>query len=294
VRLFRLGFQWVAVLAALSGTEQARAQGLHLIPGVEEIASDSIQDLAIALVDEPVPVIYYNPILVRRYGPDVARFLLAHEYGHIFHRHTRAGLADLPPDRRDSMLQQMELEADCYAAGQRGEPARVASEAAIRFFTRLGPFRFDNQHPTGAQRVARILACLPEPLRDDPATRGDTGFEAGPVGGEPSRVRFRVSAPAIAEADYGNEALLWVDGQPVGRVSNMRFPRELAVDRFGAGIHSYRLTLELFRANEMLQFLPLGQVTGQGHFTIQDGDRFSISWRPGRSPALVKVERAPD
>jgi hypothetical protein len=74
----------------------------------------------------------------------------------------------------------------------------------------------------------------------------------------------------------------------------MRFPRELAVDRFGAGIHSYRLTLELFRANEMLQFLPLGQVTGQGHFTIQDGDRFSISWRPGRSPALVKVERAPD
>jgi hypothetical protein len=25
----------------------------------------------------------------------------------------------------------------------------------------MGPFRFDNLHPTGAQRAAKILACLP-------------------------------------------------------------------------------------------------------------------------------------
>ncbi len=70
----------------------ADAQGLHLIPGVPEIASDTIDDIAIATVDLPQPVIYYNPIRARRYGPQLTEFFLAHEYGHIALHHTRAGL----------------------------------------------------------------------------------------------------------------------------------------------------------------------------------------------------------
>lgn len=292
MRIVQRWFPLVALAWLGLGPRPATGQGLYLVPGVREIASDTLPDFAVALVDLPEPVIYYNPRFARRYGPDVGRFLISHEYGHIFHRHTRAGLLDLPAARRDSILQAMELEADCFAASQTGDPARRATDAAIRFFTRLGPFRFDNQHPTGAQRVARILTCL-GPEREAPAAnRGDTGLEPGPVSGEPDRARFRVSAPEIAQSDYGNEVVLWVDGQRVGRISNMRFPREVAVDRFGAGLHSYRVTLDLFRADELLQFLPFGRVTGQGHFVVRDGDAFRITWRPGEKPALVRMERA--
>jgi hypothetical protein len=266
---------------------------LHLLPGIAEIATDTIQDVAVAAVDQPVAVIYYNPRYARRYGPEVTRFLMAHEYGHIYFRHTRAGLADLADAQRDSVLQAQELEADCYAASQTGPAARAAAEAAIRFFTRLGPFRFDNQHPTGAQRVSRILACLPPGGLELAENRGDNGFETGPVSGEPERVRFRVTLPGIAEGASGRDVVLWVDGFRAGQLSNMRFPRELALDRFGAGLHSYRMTLELYQADDLLQLLPSGLVTGQGHFVVKDGDAFSVSWQPGAAPSLTPVPGGP-
>jgi len=31
----------------------------------------------------------------------------------------------------------------------------------------MGPFRFDNLHPSGGQRAAKILACLPATSRED-------------------------------------------------------------------------------------------------------------------------------
>ena len=43
-----------------------------------------------------------------------------------------------------------------------GETQPEAVDAAIRFFTRMGPFRFDAWHPSGAQRAAKILSCLPD------------------------------------------------------------------------------------------------------------------------------------
>jgi IrrE N-terminal-like domain len=269
----------------------ARGQELHLLPGIAEVENDDIHDVAVAAVDQPVPVIYYNPRYARRYGPEVTRFLMAHEYGHIYYHHTRAGLSNLPDATRDSLLQAQELQADCFAAGQPGLEARKAAEAAIRFFTRLGPFRFDNQHPTGAQRVSRILACLPA----GPALaldQGDTGIETGPVSGEPERIRFRVTTPGIAEAAYGSDVVLWVDGREVGRLSNMRFPRELALDRFSAGMHSYRMSVDLYQTDELQQLIAAGHVSGQGHFVVKDGDAFTVSWRPGDYPSLIPAPGA--
>jgi hypothetical protein len=52
-----------------------------------------------------------------------------------------------------------ELEADCYAASRLAVRNPAAVRAAIEFFTRLGPVRFDRVHPSGEQRAAAILAC---------------------------------------------------------------------------------------------------------------------------------------
>jgi hypothetical protein len=265
------------------------AQGLHLIPGVEEVASDTIGDIAVAAVDLAKPVIYYSPAMVRRYGPLLTRFFLAHEYGHLEHHHTRTGIADLPDSTRDSILRAQELEADCYAAALPGDEARAATEAALRFFSRLGPFRFDAEHPTGAQRAARVLMCLPGPRAPVVYGRGETGVELGPVSGEPDLVEFEVATEDLTR-QYGSEAVLWLDGQRVGEVSNVRFPHTLSVNRFGAGIHSYRIALEVYDLDQWLQLNPGGSVTGRGHVLVQNGDRFRIEWAPGTLPSLVKEE----
>jgi hypothetical protein len=77
---------------------------------------------------------------------------------------------------------QQELEADCYAALTLGESDPAAVAAAIRFFNRLGPFRFDAWHPSGAQRAAKILACLPDNSPTDLSAAG--GRTDNPVGAQ--------------------------------------------------------------------------------------------------------------
>jgi hypothetical protein len=270
------------------GGAELRAQGLGLIPGVEEVASDTIRDLAVTAVDREHPVIYYNPRLARRYGPELTRFFLAHEYGHLHFGHTRARYRDLPSETRDSILRLQELEADCYAAGQDGSEARAATEVALRFFARLGPFRFDNEHPTGAQRASRVLMCLPGP-HSQVATSGPTGLEQGPVSGEPVRIRFMVGVPALTQAGYGGEAELWVQGRRLGTLSNLRAPTELSVEHPGAGLVNYRVTMAVYRSEGELQFVPSGSVAGSGHLAVRNGDRFQLVWMPGESPRLVPL-----
>jgi hypothetical protein len=283
----------VVLTGLLAGTTPLSAQGLHLISGVEELPSDSIGDIAIAAVDLPQPTIYYNPRMVRRYGPLLTRFFIAHEYGHIQHRHTRVGLIDLPEAQRDSLLRAQELEADCYAASQPDDQARQATEAAIRFFSRLGPFRFDAEHPTGSQRAGRILTCLPGARQPVLYGRGETGVEVGPVSGEPELVDFEVHATELGAVNYGSQAVLWVDGQRVGSVSNMRLAEPLRVNRFGAGIHSYRLVVEIYGLDSELQFNANGSVTGRGQLLVRNGDRFRVNWVPGSVPTLVPEAAAP-
>lgn len=281
-------------LAASAGLANvAGAQALRLLPGVEELASDTIDDIAVAAVDTATPVIYYNPRMARRYGPLLTRFFIAHEYGHIYHRHTRMGLADMPDAARDSVLRAQELAADCYAAAQEGSPAREATEAALRFFTRLGPFRFDAEHPTGAQRAARLLMCLPGPREPVLSGRGETGVEVGPVSGEPEPVRFEVRASDLGSRRLGNEVVVWMDGQRLGSVSNMRPTGPLTVNRFGAGIHNYLVTVDVYALDRLLQFTPSGSVSGRGQVLVRHGDRFRVDWTPGAPPLLVRDDPAP-
>ncbi len=278
----------VVALLALVTSAPAAGQALRLIPGVAEIASTRIKDVAIAEVDRPDPVIYYNPDLANRYGPLLTRFFLAHEYGHIARQHSRLKLQPLQAYVRDSVLRAQELEADCYAASQEGTGGRDAAEAALRFFSRLGPFRFDAEHPTGAQRAARILECLPGPRTAVTYGRGDTGVDRGPVSGEPEPVRFEVRTPDLSTLAFGTESTVWVDGLRVGEVSNMRAPWRLAVDRFAVGIHSYQISMRVFSLDHAQQFSVYGSVIGRGQVLVQAGDRFTVQWAPGEKPTLER------
>lgn len=130
-------------------------------PAIREIADPSLRDVAVAVYDSAHPVIYYNPGLMQRFGPEMKAFFLAHERAHIELRHTRSSALRAEPGERDSLLQAKELEADCLAARRLGAEHAGASMAAVHFFARLGDMHFDNEHPPGAARAARILACMP-------------------------------------------------------------------------------------------------------------------------------------
>jgi Zn-dependent peptidase ImmA (M78 family) len=129
---------------------------------VSIVASPALRDVAVAVYDPRHPTIYYNPTLLGSFAPELQRFFLAHEYGHLAFHHTRASALGLGLASRDSLLQARELEADCFAAAQLAAEHREAVNAAVRFFSQMGPMRFDHEHPTGAQRAARILGCLPD------------------------------------------------------------------------------------------------------------------------------------
>ncbi len=130
-------------------------------PVIREIADPSLRDVAVAVYDSLHPAIYYNPGLMQRFGPEMEAFFLAHERAHIELHHTRASALRAEPGRRDSLLQAKELEADCLAAQRLGHERAGASMAAVHFFARLGDMHFDNEHPPGSARAARILACMP-------------------------------------------------------------------------------------------------------------------------------------
>lgn len=128
---------------------------------VREVADSSLQDVAVAVADPLDPVIYYNPRLMTRFGPNLSAFVLAHEYGHIRYGHRRV------PSRvsdRAAVMRRYELEADCYAAHMLARVKPVAAAVAIEFFTKMGDFRYDEDHPTGDERAARIQECLDSDL----------------------------------------------------------------------------------------------------------------------------------
>jgi len=160
----------LATAAVLVGGRLAPAAAAQRLVDVRQVASDTLHDVAVATYERGRPVIYYNPTLMQRVGPELADFFLAHEYGHIAYGHTGGALAE-PRDELSNIRQRQELDADCYATEILAADNRPAVDAAIQFFSHMGQFRFDNLHPSGSQRAAKILACLPANTDDVPADR---------------------------------------------------------------------------------------------------------------------------
>lgn len=147
----------ILIATMVSGAAPARGQDLTMVGNVREVADSSLQDVAVAVADPLDPVIYYNPRLMTRFGPNLSAFVLAHEYGHIRYGHRRV------PSRvtdRAALMRQYELEADCYAAHTLARVRPEAAQVAIEFFTKMGDFRYDEDHPTGDERALRITQCL--------------------------------------------------------------------------------------------------------------------------------------
>ncbi len=159
-KLLHVAITSAAALLSTGGLAHSRAEA-PAAPAIREIPDAALRDVAVAVYDSLHPVIYYNPGLMERFGPEMRDFFLAHERAHIELRHTRSSALRAEPGIRDSLLQAKELEADCLAAQRLGRDQVGASMAAVHFFARLGEMHFDNEHPPGATRAARILACMP-------------------------------------------------------------------------------------------------------------------------------------
>jgi hypothetical protein len=149
---------------------------------VREVADSALRDVAVAVSDPTDPVIYYNPRLMQRFGPNLSAFVLAHEYGHIKYGHRR--VSSRVHIDRDSVMREYELEADCYAARLLAQVKPVAAKVAIEFFQKMGSFRYDGEHPTGTERAARISACL---VKEGEAMSVGLGIRrvSRPIPGEP-------------------------------------------------------------------------------------------------------------
>jgi hypothetical protein len=155
-----LGVVMAGVAVLLSGAKDERPAPVEA-PPIRQIADVTLRDVAVAVYDAKNPVIYYNPVLLGRLGPELTQFFMAHEHAHIALKHTRSGALGTGVDQRNRALQQKELAADCLATRTLGPEHRAAAEAAARFFSRMGTRQFDNEHPTGSARAANILSCLP-------------------------------------------------------------------------------------------------------------------------------------
>jgi hypothetical protein len=268
-----------AIALALPASPKG-AQAVQRLIDLRQIPSDTLRDVALATFELGRPVIYYNPRLLQQFGPQLTTFFFAHEYGHIYFGHTGAALIQAQGEL-STLRQQQELEADCYAARLLAQHDRAAVEAAVRFFTRLGPYRYDAFHPTGSQRAAKILACLPVAEPAAPVMEKSNSTVMAPS------ATFTVRTPASATGAYGLEARIWIDDTPVGVISSLRQPGGIEVRR-AAGAHRYRVTLQLYSFDALLQLNPSGTVTGDGLLAVRDGDVFAVHWSEGSAPTLVR------
>jgi hypothetical protein len=149
------------LFVALAGRPSRAAAAQDAAAEAPLVATPSLHDVAMTRVVDGHPVIYYNPALMTEIGPMLSRFFVMHERGHIAGGHSGSALAD-PTFTGNALRLHQELEADCYATQRLAAHDRAAVEAALDFFLRMGKRSFDALHPTGSQRAAKILACLPD------------------------------------------------------------------------------------------------------------------------------------
>ena len=275
---------WTVTTAAvlLLPASPQGAQALQRLIDVRQIASDTLRDVAVVTFVRGRPIIYYTPALLQGFGPRMAEFFFAHEYGHIRYGHTGGALAH-EEGEVNLLRQRQELEADCYAARVLADYQRESVETAIHFFQRMGPYRYDAFHPTGSQRAARILSCLPPVLETSAAPVPEPSDVSG--GAE---VSFTLRSPAASSGEYAVEARVWIDDTAVGTVSSIRQPGSIEVTGFAAGTHRYRVAVKLFAFDAMLQLNPSGGVSGEGLVALEEGAVLAVRWRSGEPPAVVR------
>jgi hypothetical protein len=171
----------LSIAMLCSHFDLAQSQSVILaskLPHIRTVPSDTLTDLAVSFADPDDPVIYYNPRLLERFGPEITAFVLAHERAHIRLGHRRpTPLTVGTAEALERLLQSWELDADCLAAVWLARERPSALEAATTLFQRMGSGRVDREHPRGSARAAQLQACGRTP-------NGDLHFVSeGPRGG---------------------------------------------------------------------------------------------------------------
>lgn len=265
---------WLAVVALLGVTSPARAQ--QALAHVRMVATDTLQDVAVTQREGGRSVIYYNPELIARIGPLLQEFFIAHEYGHVYYGHTGGALAE-PGSRDEGRRVRQELEADCYAAVQLARSGRTSVEAAIKLFTRMGPFRHDKLHPTGSQRAAKILACLP-PVDSTVAGAGARAADSTDV--------TMIELADLVRTTLHGSVRVSIDGRPVGTLSTVGLTNPLRLRGLRAGEHRYDLLVQVFTVDELLTINPSGSVRGGGIVVVEPGAPLEVTWAADAAPTL--------
>jgi hypothetical protein len=263
----------MAALAARGLIAPGLAAGQQRLVEVRRVAADMLHDVAVTGIEDGRATIYYNLALLERLGPQFGDFIMAHEEGHVYFGHAGGALLTSQPDFAQ-VRQQQELDADCYAARELGGTDRDAVQAAIRFFTALGPVRFDRVHPTGEQRAAKILACLPDepsPARDDPTAALLVDQRPGPI-------TVLVRAAPRMPGDYRATGEISIDAAPVGRISSAELAESLTLRLVDPGVHRYTVRLQLLSLDGMMQFTPARTVVSEGTLSLRNGDVLSARW----------------
>ncbi|HSE68783.1 MAG TPA: hypothetical protein VLB12_17450 [Gemmatimonadales bacterium] len=281
---------WVSLVGVggLTMGRELESQNSPDSPPVREIALDTLHDVAVAIYDPKGSLIYYNPAYLQRLGPQLSAFFMTHEYGHLALRHTRSHALAGKRKSFNAKLQEQELAADCYATGKLAADNPSAVEAAIHFFTRMGPFSYDAAHPSGSQRAAKILSCIPRV-----AKRVPTDAAASP-GGDSLRssgtdVGITVTAPVHSERIPWQEIHFRI-GNLQSAVSNLHQPRAVALQTLPPGTYDYELRVNVFYLDDQFQLNPSGSIVGSGSITVQGGEILRVESSPSGPARLVLAE----
>jgi hypothetical protein len=251
---------WVSLVGVGMVVKQAEleSQGSPQSPPAREIALDTLRDVAVAVYNPTGSIIYYNPAYLQRMGPQLTAFFLAHEYGHLALRHTRAHALAGNRKAFNAKLQEQELAADCYAAARLARDNPSAIEATINFFTRMGPFSYDAAHPSGSQRAAKILSCIP---RADDAAPTDSVKNA--PSSSASNAGITVTAPQHSDGVPWQEIHFRI-GNIQSAVSNLQQPRAVELQSLAAGTYDYEVRVNVFYLDDQFQLNPSGTIVGSG------------------------------
>ncbi len=280
---------WVSLVGvgAVAQDAELESQGGPQSLPVREIALDTLHDVAVAVYDPKGSVIYYNPDYLQRLGPQLSAFFMAHEYGHISLRHTRAHALAGNRKSFNARLQEQELAADCYAAAtlSGGNPSAVG--AAIHFFTRMGPFRYDAAHPAGSQRATKIQSCIPRAETASTDSLGDLDASSRSSSGATEGIT--VMAPMHSDRIPWQEIHFRI-GNIQSAVSNLQQPRAVALQSLTAGTYDYEVRVNVFYLDDQFQLNPSGSIVGSGSITVQGGETFRVEFSPGGRARLMAGE----
>jgi hypothetical protein len=276
---------WVSLAGVAVVTRQTdlKSQGSPQ-PPIREIALDTLHDVAVAVYDPKGSIIYYNPDYLQRLGPQLSAFFMAHEYGHISLRHTRAHALAGNRKTFNARLQEQELAADCYAADKLAGDNPSAVGAAIHYFTRMGPFRYDAAHPSGSQRAAKILSCIPR--AEAASTDSLRGVDAGSPSSSGTSEGITVMAPMHSDRIPWQEIHFRI-GNIQSAVSNLQQPRAVALQSLSAGTYDYDVRVNVFFLDDQFQLNPSGTIVGSGSITVQGGETLRVESSPGGNARLI-------